>query len=95
MQQAVRGEARAAGRQIEGLALGQQADFVVLDATHLALQGLSGPDMLSAHIFSSQRTSAIDSVWVAGRPRVVGGRHALHGQAAAEFVSVRSQMLRN
>ena len=90
---AVRGGAQAAGRAVGGLAVGQQADFVVLDARHLALQGLAAPDMLSAHVFASHRTSAIDAVWVAGQSRVAGGRHALHDEAAAAFVAARTQLL--
>jgi formimidoylglutamate deiminase len=93
--EAVQGGAQAAGRAIGGLAAGQQADFVVLDASHLALQGLAAPDMLSAHVFASHRTSAIDTVWVAGRPRVSAGRHALHGEAAAAFVAARTQLLKD
>ena len=92
---ALRGGAQAAGRAIGGLAPGRQADFVVLDAAHLALQGLAAPDMLSAHVFASHRTSAIDAVWVAGQPRVAAGRHALHDQAAAAFVAARSQLLKD
>jgi formimidoylglutamate deiminase len=90
---AVEGGAQAAGRAIGGLAVGQQADFVVLDARHVALQGLAAPDMLSAHVFASHRTSAIDAVWVAGRPRVAAGRHALHDTAAAGFVATRRGLL--
>ncbi|HEY9028818.1 MAG TPA: formimidoylglutamate deiminase, partial [Burkholderiaceae bacterium] len=67
----------------------------VLDASHIALQGLSAPDMLSAHVFASHRTSAIDSVWVAGRPRVSAGRHVLHDEAAAAFVAARTQLLQD
>ncbi len=90
---AVQGGAQASGRETRGIAPGQQADFVVLDANHCALAGLEAPDMLSAHIFASHRTSAIDSVWVNGRPRVQGGRHALHNEAKAAFVAARSQLL--
>jgi formimidoylglutamate deiminase len=90
---ALEGGARAAGRAIGGLAIGQQADFIALDAGHVALQGLSAPDMLSAHIFASHRGSAIDTVWVAGRPCVTAGRHALHDEAAADFVAARSRLL--
>jgi formimidoylglutamate deiminase len=90
---AVEGGARASGRQIAGLAVGEQADFVVLDPQDIALQGLTAPDMLSAHIFASHRGSAIHAVWVAGRQRVAGGRHALHQHAAAGFVSARSELL--
>ncbi|MGH8804940.1 MAG: formimidoylglutamate deiminase [Polaromonas sp.] len=90
---AVQGGAQAAGRAIGGLAVGQQADFVVLDARHPALQGLSAPDMLSAHVFASHRSSAIDAVWAAGQPRVTAGRHLLHDSATAGFVAARTQLL--
>ena len=93
--EAVQGGAQASGRAVGGLAVGQQADFVVLDAAHLALQGLSAPDMLSAHVFASHRTSAIDSVWAAGRARVAAGRHTLHDDAAAAFVAARTQLLKD
>ena len=90
---AVQGGAQASGRALAGLAPGQQADFVMLDAAHAALAGLSAADMLSAHVFASHRTSAVDTVWVAGRPRVAAGRHPLHSEAAAAFVAARSQLL--
>jgi formimidoylglutamate deiminase len=92
---AVQGGAQASGRPVSGLAAGQQADFVVLDAQHLALQGLGAPHMLSAHVFASHRTSAIDAVWVGGRERVAAGRHALHDEAAQAFVEARSQLLKD
>ncbi len=91
---AVDGGAQAAGRAIDGLAPGQQADFVVLDAQHPALQQLSAPDMLSAHVFASHRSSAIDAVWVGGQARVVAGRHALHDSASAGLVAARTQLLK-
>ncbi len=93
--QAVQGGAQAAGRAVGGLAVGQQADLVVLDAAHPALQGLPAADMLSAHVFASHRSSAIDSVRVAGRARVTGGRHPLHHSAAAAFVAARTQLLQD
>jgi formimidoylglutamate deiminase len=91
---AVQGGAQASGRAIGGLAAGQQADFVVLDAAHLALQGLGAADALSSHVFASHRTSAIDAVWVAGQPRVMAGRHALHHEAAAAFAAARAELLK-
>ncbi|MGJ7509154.1 formimidoylglutamate deiminase [Variovorax sp. GT1P44] len=90
---AVEGGAQAAGRPVGGLAAGQQADFVVLNAAHVALQGLAAPEMLSSHVFASHRTSAIDAVWVAGRSRVSAARHISHNEAAAAFVAARSQLL--
>ncbi|WP_431274514.1 formimidoylglutamate deiminase [Variovorax ureilyticus] len=90
---AVQGGAQAAGRAVGGLAVGQQADFVVLDASHVALQGLCAPDMLSSHVFASHRTSALDAVYVAGQARVTDARHALHREAASAFAVARAQLL--
>lgn len=90
---AVQGGAQACGRPIGGIAVGQQADFVLLDAQHLSLQGLSAPDMLSAHVFASHRSSAIDGVWVGGQQRVAGSRHLLHASATSGFVAARTQLL--
>ncbi|HSV54730.1 MAG TPA: formimidoylglutamate deiminase [Burkholderiaceae bacterium] len=91
--QALQGGSQAAGRAVAGLAVGQQADFVALDAGHLALAGLSAPEMLSAHVFASHRTSALQGVWVAGRQQVQAGRHALHDEAAQAFVAARREII--
>lgn len=94
--QAVAGGTQASGRAQAGsggLAVGQRADFVVLDASHVALAGLPAPDMLSAHVFASHRGSAIASVWAGGIERVSAGRHALHTSAAAAFVAARTRLL--
>ena len=91
--QAVHSGAQAAGRNIAGLRIGQQADFVELDATHPALLGLEASDMLSAHVFASHRSSAVDAVWVGGVKRVSQGRHPLHQQAMTGFVAARSELL--
>lgn len=90
---AVAGGAQAAGRAVAGLAVGQQADFVVLDAQYPSLDGLSAPDMLSAHVFASHRSSAIDAVWVGGQQRVSGGSHADNRSATIGFVRARSALL--
>ena len=95
--QAVQGGAQASGRLVHGstagIAVGQSADWVVLDAQHVALRGLPAPAMLSAHVFASHRTSAIDSVWVGGACRVEQGRHALHGPAASAFAAARASTI--
>ena len=90
---AVAGGARAAGRAIKGLAVGQSADFVALDEMHPALAGLGAQDMLSAHVFASHRSSAIEAVWVAGQQRVAAGRHELQPGAAAGLTAARAQLL--
>lgn len=90
---AVAGGAQASGRRARGLAPGQVADFVVLDASHPALQGLDAPSMLSAHVFASHRSSAIDAVWVSGRQRVVQGGHLLQAPAREGFLAARRYLL--
>jgi formimidoylglutamate deiminase len=93
--EAIAGGAQASGRDIAGLAPGQSADFVVLDAAHPLLAGLPSPDaMLSAHVFASHRRSAIASVWVGGTQRVQCGHHALHDSAAAQLAAARQALAR-
>ena len=90
---AVQGGAQASGRAVAGLAVGQQADFVVLDGQHLALAGLPAAEQLDAHVFASSRSSAVASVWVGGQCRVADGRHRLHHSAQRGFVAARSELL--
>lgn len=92
---AVAGGAQASARPVAGLAAGQQADFVTLDAEHPALAGLQAADMLSAHVFASHRTSAVGSVHVAGQARVRAGRHAAHLDARRGLVAARTQLLKD
>lgn len=92
---AVRGGAQAAGRAIAGLMVGQQADFVALDAQHLALAGLPTDAMLGAHVFASHRSSAVAEAWVGGRRRVERGRHPLREAAGSAFIAARSQLLQD
>ena len=93
---AVAGGAQASARPVAGLAAGQQADLLVLDAQHLLLRDLPSPEtMLSAHVFASHRQSALLQVWVGGRLRVQSGRHALHDSALSDGVTARQQLLKN
>jgi formimidoylglutamate deiminase len=94
--QAVAGGAQASARAVAGLAAGQQADMVVLDAQHPQLRDLPTPEaMLSAHVFASHRQSALQQVWVAGHLQVDRGQHALHDSVMSGFVSARQQLLEN
>lgn len=90
--QAVRGGARAAGQPVDGLAVGQRADFVVLNEEHVALKGLAHEDMLCSHVFGSSRGTAIRDVWVGGEQRVSSGRHSLHFVARRDFARVRQEL---
>ena len=91
--QAVAGGAQASGVALGGLAPGQRADFVVLDAAHPALAGLPPAQQLAAHVFASSRSRAIDQVWVAGRPAVQAGRHPARNVAFQAFRQARAALL--
>ena len=93
--QAVAGGAQASGRAIGGLAVGQLADFVVLDSKHVALDGLPADSAHAGHVFASHRTSAVGDVWVGGRQRVQAGHHAQHESAQQAFTNVRKALLQN
>ncbi|MEP7062697.1 MAG: formimidoylglutamate deiminase [Betaproteobacteria bacterium] len=90
---AVAGGAQACGRDVGGIAVGQQADLVVLDARHPALAGLDAAQMLDAHVFASDRRSAIDQVFTAGTCRVSDGLHADGAAMNARFSAVRQMLL--
>jgi formimidoylglutamate deiminase len=92
---AIAGGAQASARPVAGMAVGQQADFMELDAQHLLVRDLPSPEaMLSAHVFASHRQSALLRVWVRGRLRVQSGRHDLHDSALRGGVSARQQLLK-
>lgn len=91
--QAVAGGAQACGRPVAGLTPGQQADFVVLDARHIALCGLPAESALAGHVFASHRSSAVHAVWVAGQQRVLPRGHPLRTSAQAAFVRARRLLL--
>lgn len=91
---AVRGGAQASGRAIGGLAVGQQADCIVLDSQHPLLLQLPTPRaMLSAHVFASHRRSAVRDVWVGGRRQVHEGVHPLNEETSRAFVAARHDLL--
>jgi formimidoylglutamate deiminase len=93
---AVAGGAQACGRDVAGLHLGQQADWVELDSTHVALAHLPSPaHMLDAHIFASDGKSTIGNVVRAGRVVVQRGQHAQHEGARARFIAARKSILQS
>ena len=90
---AVAGGAQASGRALGGLAIGQQADFVVLDGGG-ALAGLAPSQALASHVFANVGRRAVRDVYVGGVQRVQAGAHALEGAACERFVAARSELLR-
>lgn len=89
---AVQGGAQASARPIAGLAVGQRADFIVLDASG-CMQGLSPAQMLASHVFARHAQNQVREVWVGGRRRVCEGQHEIGDAARSAFVAARSTLL--
>jgi formimidoylglutamate deiminase len=71
---ALAGGAAASGRRAAGLAPGERADLVVLDADAPFLAGRTGDTLLDALVFGGD-AHPIRDVYVGGRPVVVDRRH--------------------
>ena len=90
---AVTGGARASARKVEGLAVGQCADLLVLDT--------SGPDCslpepalaLSAWIFGNHAGADVRDVMVGGRWVIAHGRHAREQKALRDYLRTRDALL--
>lgn len=88
---AVAGGAQAAGRPVAGLAVGQQADWLVL--ADAMFEGLAPAQQLATHLFASHRRDALAQVWVAGRCVVDHGHHAAEEAAEHGFLAARTRLL--
>ena len=78
---ALAGGNQALGGRPSGIAAGNAASLVSLDASHPSLAGKSGDAILDAWIFANG--APVDCVWAGGRKLVSSGRH-LHHEAIAE-----------
>lgn len=80
---ALAGGCQASARALGGIALGQRADFLVLDGEAAALLGVPAPQLLDALVFSSPQAPC-RQVFVAGRP-VLAGARVLGQQSGADL----------
>lgn len=80
---ALNGGAQALG-VAGGIAVGQAADIVSLDADHPSLAGRGAAAILDGFLFAAGR-AAIDTVWRRGAPVVRGGRHIARDRIAARY----------
>lgn len=90
--QASKGGARALRQTAGLLTIGCRADLVQLRADHPMLQGLSPDQALDSFVMSNQ-CDMIDSVWVAGRCKVRGGRHLDHESLSEAFADLRGRLM--
>ena len=72
---ALKGGARACGRNIASIIAGARADFIVLDDQHPRLYGRQQDDLLDSWIFSGNENLVRD-VYVGGNKIIDHGRHA-------------------
>ncbi len=78
LQGALGGAGSATGLALDGIAVGQRADFAVLDGQSAALLGIPAGNLLDAMVFSSP-DAQFDAVYVAGQ--------RAHTENAAGFVA--------
>jgi formimidoylglutamate deiminase len=91
--QAVHGGALAAARPIAGLAVGQRADFVVLDGKHPDLAARRDEQLLAGLVFCQHGETPIRDVYVAGRQVVAERRHVQEEQAATGYRAALEALL--
>jgi formimidoylglutamate deiminase len=87
---ALDGGAVALGAGPAGIAVGNAADFVSLDAEHPTLAGKQGDAILDAWIFAGTK---VDCVWVRGRKLVTGGGHVRRDPIAANYRATMRQLV--
>ena len=92
----VSGGAQASGRAINGLYVGQQADFLVLNTDDVILAEHTPETWLSTLVFNERAGSlAIRDVYVAGCPVIKQGRHAHEDEAWHNYRNSLNHLLQN
>jgi formimidoylglutamate deiminase len=81
---AIAGGNRALGGRPMGLAAGNAASFVALDAAAPTMAGKAGDDILDAWLFAGGTRP--DAVWIGGEKVVSGGRHVRRDAVQARFI---------
>ncbi|MDZ5604139.1 formimidoylglutamate deiminase [Pseudomonas sp. RP23018S] len=89
---ALQGGAQAVGQPVGALAVGQRADWVVLDGQDPYLASSEGDAILNRWLFAGSDRQVRD-VMVNGRWVVRQGHHALQAQSAQAFTRVLRQLL--
>lgn len=91
--QAVSGGAAATGRRVAGLAVGQRADFVVVDRDGPNVDERNHKQLLSAMVFCEHGGNSIRDVFVGGKKVIDDGNHALQAQALTDYRAALTQLL--
>ena len=92
--QALQGGAQACGVAIGQLAVGYRADWLVLDGEDPYLAAAAESELLNRWIFAGS-AAQIRDVFVAGKARVVNGRHPQQSQASADFLALLQELAKD
>ena len=85
------GGARSLGAPSGALEVGRPADFFTVNLYDPSIAGAAPEGLLEAIVFSLERRGVRD-VWIGGRQRLAGGRHAQQGPVVARFVEVARKL---
>jgi formiminoglutamate deiminase len=91
-ERALAGGAQALQRRVGAIAVGQRADFVILDESHPDLAAVSGDRWIDSYVFVAGK-AAIDTVMVGGRPVVTQGRHVDRDAIRARYSRTMARIL--
>lgn len=92
-QEAIAGGAAATGRSVAGLAVGQRADFVVLNDETLHLNERQTSLVLSGLMFGEHGRRPIRDVYVGGRPVVIQGVHPREAAARQAYRKILANLM--
>ena len=87
---ALRGGSQALGT-VSGLAIGNPADLVTLDADHPGFMEKGGDELLDAYVFAAG-SRAVDCVWRHGKKVVKDGRHVARDAILANYRDTLQRM---
>ncbi len=88
---AARGAAKALQRGSGTLAVGEAADIVTLDRSHVDLAHVTGDRWLDAYVFVAGK-AAIDRVYANGKLLVDGGRHVARKAIASRYLAAMKRI---
>lgn len=90
---AVKGGAQASGRALSGLAVGQRADFVILDDNHPDISPRPAFHQLAGWIFCNHGAQPVRDVFVGGHQVITEGHHKDEESAAADYRNTLTRLL--
>jgi formimidoylglutamate deiminase len=92
LQGSLTGGAQALGFKTGNIAVGYQADWLILDENNPSLFSKTNDQIIDAMIFSTN-ANPISTVYVAGKPLINDGKHLLEEESLNAFRKVLNEIL--